>query len=429
MNHLIPNLGAYALQITLLLGVALPLPRFLRLIHPKLRLRYWQGLLLLILIVPVLQPWQQSPMPVSTTLYAELEAMAGNGLSDFGFPFSPLLALLIVGIAGRLLWLVLGLFSLNRWRRFGIAPHSVPSELYTLHQQLAPRAKVLLSHHIETPLTFGWIRPTVLLPLSFLRLPLSQQRGIICHELLHVRRGDWANTLVEEVLRSLLWFHPAIWILLARINLSREQLVDREVIKLTQEPLSYLRALMHIAHSPGTSAPAAAFLHRSHLFHRIALLTQKGSRSEPYRPVKIAALLGALALTSMVGATAFPFLDSPTPEETISFRDAASRVSSRETPNQPLMVTEDVSKPRLLKRVQPVYPESARKDKLEGKVIVQVTIDKQGRVIDNQLLLSAREDLDHAALTAVRQWRFEPATQRGQPVAVFYNLTINYALQ
>jgi len=45
---------------------------------------------------------------------------------------------------------------------------------------------------------------------------------------LHVRRHDWLITLIEELAGTLLWFNPAIWLLLAQTRLAREQLVDAE---------------------------------------------------------------------------------------------------------------------------------------------------------------------------------------------------------
>ena len=86
---------------------------------------------------------------------------------------------------------------------------------------------------VESPETFGWRRPVVLLPAGFEELPIQTQRGILCHELLHVRRRDWLAALFEEGMRALLGFHPGVWMLLARIALSRGQVVDGDAVRLT----------------------------------------------------------------------------------------------------------------------------------------------------------------------------------------------------
>jgi beta-lactamase regulating signal transducer with metallopeptidase domain len=83
--------------------------------------------------------------------------------------------------------------------------------------------------------------------------------------LIHVRRRDWVFQLVEEAVRTLLWFHPAIWWLIGRIQLSREQVVDQAAVAMIESRERYVEALLAvaIAKSPGMFTPAPAFLRRS----------------------------------------------------------------------------------------------------------------------------------------------------------------------
>ena len=62
-----------------------------------------------------------------------------------------------------------------------------------------------------------------------LSLPAQQREAIVRHLLLHLARGDWLMTLGEEIVRGLLWFHPAVWFALGRLQQERERVVDREV--------------------------------------------------------------------------------------------------------------------------------------------------------------------------------------------------------
>jgi len=73
------------------------------------------------------------------------------------------------------------------------------------------------------------------------------QDAILCHEILHVRRRDWLFTVVEELVRAVFWFHPAIWWLLGEIGLAREQAVDRQVVEVTKSREEYVDALLAIA--------------------------------------------------------------------------------------------------------------------------------------------------------------------------------------
>jgi protein TonB len=95
----------------------------------------------------------------------------------------------------------------------------------------------------------------------------------------------------------------------------------------------------------------------------------------------------------------------------------------------PLLVGGDVQAPNKTRHVQPQYTEIARKARIQGIVIVQATINRTGQVVDAKVLKGLPMGLDQAALEAIRQWEFEPATLNGKPVDVYYNLTVNFTLQ
>jgi protein TonB len=81
--------------------------------------------------------------------------------------------------------------------------------------------------------------------------------------------------------------------------------------------------------------------------------------------------------------------------------------------------------------VQPAYPELARKAKIEGKVILQAVVTKEGVVSELKVLRCNRPGLgfEDSAVAAVRQWRYEPASQNGRPVDVFITVIVDFTLQ
>jgi TonB family protein len=91
-----------------------------------------------------------------------------------------------------------------------------------------------------------------------------------------------------------------------------------------------------------------------------------------------------------------------------------------------LRVGHDITPPRLVHRVEPVWPETARG--LRGIVIVRMVITREGNVCAAQVVRTfagpVGEDVGAAALTAVRQWRFIPAVRNGHPAAVFFNVSV-----
>jgi TonB family protein len=94
---------------------------------------------------------------------------------------------------------------------------------------------------------------------------------------------------------------------------------------------------------------------------------------------------------------------------------------------EPLKLTGDVKGPRLIKQVDPIYPEIARKSRVEGTVILEVTTDIYGRVQDIKILRSIPL-LDQAAFDALRQWVYEPPIINGKPISLTFMVTVRFVL-
>jgi len=88
----------------------------------------------------------------------------------------------------------------------------------------------------------------------------------------------------------------------------------------------------------------------------------------------------------------------------------------------------DVRAPVLLQRVEPGYPEAARRARLEGTVVLEAVITASGAVQEIRLLRSVNPLLDDAAERAVRQWRYRPATLNGRAVPVYLTVTVRFAI-
>ncbi len=84
--------------------------------------------------------------------------------------------------------------------------------------------------------------------------------------------------------------------------------------------------------------------------------------------------------------------------------------------------------PVVVDRVLPRYPRSARASGIEGTVVVRAVVRRNGRASNVEIIKDLPYGLGEAAASAVRRWRFRPATYQGEPIDVYYNVTVNFRL-
>lgn len=85
--------------------------------------------------------------------------------------------------------------------------------------------------------------------------------------------------------------------------------------------------------------------------------------------------------------------------------------------------------PVKIQHVQPNYPADARARRIQGVVILDVVLDRTGRVSSVQVLQSPDVSLENAAIEAVRQWEYAPTLVNGQPVSIILTVTVSFTLQ
>lgn len=93
----------------------------------------------------------------------------------------------------------------------------------------------------------------------------------------------------------------------------------------------------------------------------------------------------------------------------------------------PVRVGGDLKAPALLERVEPEYPPLAIRAKVQGVVILEALVDRDGRVESVRVLRSIPL-LDNAAIAAVRQWRYSPLLLNGQPERFVLTVTLSFSL-
>ncbi|HTG32597.1 MAG TPA: energy transducer TonB [Thermoanaerobaculia bacterium] len=87
-----------------------------------------------------------------------------------------------------------------------------------------------------------------------------------------------------------------------------------------------------------------------------------------------------------------------------------------------------VHRPELIAQIKPEYTPEAREKQVMGTVILEAVIDREGCVRTTRVLKGLPYGLDKSSIAAVKNWTFNPATLNGEPVKVYYVLTVNYQL-
>jgi HEAT repeat protein/beta-lactamase regulating signal transducer with metallopeptidase domain len=124
--------------------------------------------------------------------------------------------------------------------------HSVCSRLCAI-AGLRETPMLLASSLTRVPLAGGCWKPWIALPENWRSWSPSKLESVLAHELAHVRRGDSWTHLLVSVLRSLYWFHPAIWLVSSRISKLAEEACDNLAVSWTGSRIGYARHLLEVA--------------------------------------------------------------------------------------------------------------------------------------------------------------------------------------
>jgi TonB family protein len=201
---------------------------------------------------------------------------------------------------------------------------------------------LLQSNHPTLLVTWGWRRPRVILPAAARLWTPERARIVLCHELAHIRRGDWTAQMLGELLRSLYWFNPLVWIACRRLRRESEQACDDAVLQSGVDPTDYASHLLDLARTLNAGrrahVPAPAMARRSSLEGRIcAMLNARVDRRPLPRALQIgtaaALLIATLAIAGAAAQARYSTLSGTVvdqtngflPNTTMALTNAASR--------------------------------------------------------------------------------------------------------
>ena len=203
---------------------------------------------------------------------------------------------------------LLSVYHLGGWRqtrKLTRTGRPLSEELEATVRALASRlgvaraVRLLESAAVPVPAVIGWLRPAILVPASTLAgLTPRQLEAILAHELAHVRRHDYLINLLQTVVETLLFYHPAVWWVSSQVRRERENCCDDLAVAVCGDRLGYARALADLE-GLRSSPRLAVAADGGSLLDRIRRLVGAPARRSP-RPW----MAGVLALSLLpVGLT------------------------------------------------------------------------------------------------------------------------------
>lgn len=136
--------------------------------------------------------------------------------------------------------------------------------------------RVLSSTRVKVPTVIGWIKPVILLPVSVIaKLPRTQLEMIIAHELGHIRRHDYLLNLMQVLIETLFFYHPAIRWMSRQVRQEREHCCDDLVVARCAQPVVYARALASLESLRSPLANVVMAASGGDLVHRVRRIVRR----------------------------------------------------------------------------------------------------------------------------------------------------------
>lgn len=294
--------------------------------------------------------------------------------------------------------------------------------------QLSARApEIAESPHGVGPVTVGIRRGFLLLPPGFLEnITAADLDVVLAHEFAHIARRDFLKNLLYGTVSLPVAWHPLLWRTRAQLDESRELLCDSIAAQAVAGAKEYARSLLRLAAMLSSRAPVSAV-------HALAILNvttdartlerRVMTLAHPPRPITTARRI-ALAATCLLIALA-------TCTSALALHTDVAALSSPAPIGiaAQIHVKSGVMAGQKISGENPVYPQEDKAKKIEGTVVLAVTIGKDGVPRDIHITKSPSRSLSRSAMDAVRTWRYRPYLLNGEPVEVQTTVNVTYNLE
>ena len=290
------------------------------------------------------------------------------------------------------------------------------------------------------PVTIGLRRGLVLLPPAFLEsmsphIAPNDLEAVLAHELAHIQRHDFAKNLLYGLVSLPIAWHPLVWRTRAHVAESRELVCDAMAADTMAAEAAagrrqYAQSLLRLASMLSAGSRVAA-VHAlgilslntdARIFERrIMTLTHKRTPMSAMRRILGAAACCVVALATCASALALHTDVSaltPSAENQASAPAAPTKIHVKSS----IMVRQRISGDN------PTYPKELRAKKIQGTVVLDAAIGKDGTIENIRVVKSPDKQFSESALAAVRTWRYRPYLLNGDPIKVDTTVNVIYCL-
>jgi TonB family protein len=375
-----------ALKATLILFAAWAASLAMRRASAEARHTLWLAAMLAVAMLPAALLIPQSAIPPAALLVVPASVAAGPAAAARNLPW-----LFLIWASGAILMLARLMTGILSAARITKSARSIDGILY--------------SNRAAAPMTWGFLRPVVILPAYAAEWTDTERELVIRHEQAHITRHDWLCQILASVITAIFWFHPLMWVANYQLRREAESAVDDFVLASGAAPSDYADRLLDVARRlPSLASPdvVIAMVRKPDLEMRVrSILDPSRRRAGAGIFVRCAIVVAAVALVVPIALTRQKV-------------HAQGKVHTQ---------------PRILQKVEPEYTQEAKDAKIEGKVVLGAEISPDGIPQNISVVRSLDPGLDANAVTALSQWRFNPGMKDGEPVTVAVRIEVNFHLQ
>jgi TonB family protein len=390
------------------------------------------GVLLLPLIAMFAPPIALPLLPHTSTTVRLLPILntVGATYEPLGVHQPPLQfqveAVWLTGVAVLLTRFLAGMIAVRRFAKSG------------RYQRTQEGARLLFVDAPISPMTYGVLRHTILLPAEAGGWSEERRQLVLAHELAHVKRNDGLVQLLTQIACSIYWFNPMVWYATHRIRIERERSCDDRVLGLGATAEDYAEHLVQIVRglrdTHRLSFSAMSMAQPSQLETRLVSILNSRTRRKTLSKFSAALLCAAMAsLTVLVGvigvaaAVPLPPVLAWTLAPPTAIAPATATQRTRIGDGTP--TANPIKPPQVIDSFPPSYTPEALRMGVEGTVTVEATVDAEGHIKGSRIVHGLGYGLDEIALVTVQDWKFAPALRDGIPVEAVMQIDVDFSLE